>query len=294
MKVETACHPPPIAYAAPSGAIPAWACDSHCHVTPVDHANVTPDASYHPAPAPPDEMDRMREAIGLQRSVVVQASVYGLDNRGVEAALKRDPGNVRGVVVADRNVSDRQLDIWHTLGVRGMRFIMAGQLGGTVGMDDLQRLAPRLAAREWHAEILVRPEQWGVLLSELRRLPCNLVIDHLGGVPADDNDPIADAAILSLLGEGSTWLKLIGYRLSKDLLHPRLITRAQTFYDAAPTRMVWGTDWPHVGMGDRHDAGVLLNAFIQWFDSDSEVLEKILASNPEELFDFGTPAATTR
>lgn len=292
MKVVTACHPPPATYAAPSIAMPAWACDSHCHVTPADHANVTADASYQPAPAPPEELDRMRKAIGLQRSVVVQASVYGLDNRGVEAALKRDPRNVRGVVVADRDVSDRQLDIWHTLGVRGMRFIMAGQLGGTVGMDDLESLAPRLATRGWHAEIMLRPEQWRLLLPALRSLPCNLVIDHLGGVPADDNDPVPDAAILSLLDEGNTWLKLIGYRLSGDLLHPRLIGRARSFYEAAPTRMVWGTDWPHVGMADRHDAGVLLNAFMQWFDGDSEVLEKVLASNPEKLFDFETPVAS--
>ena len=230
----------------------------------------------------------MRSALGLQRSVVVQASAYGLDNRGVEEALRRDPHNVRGVVVAKADVSDTQMDDWHRLGVRGMRFIMSGQLGGTVGIDDLIALAPRLAARGWHGEILPREDEWDDVLPVLSRLPCSLVIDHLGGVHADVDDPGPLAALDYLLGEGRTWLKLIGYRLSKDPLDPRLVARAQRFYRRAPQRMVWGSDWPHVGMSEPHDAGALLNAFASWFDHDEAVLSEVLAANPQSLFQFPT------
>jgi 2-pyrone-4,6-dicarboxylate lactonase len=269
-------------------------CDSHCHVTPADYEDVTPDASYHPQPAPPQELERMRAALGLKRSVVVQASVYGLDNRGVEAALRRDPQNLRGVVVSNQDVSDAQLDSWHSLGVRGMRFIMSGQLGGTVGIDDLIGLAPRLAARGWHAEILPRHDEWDDVLPVLSRLPCDLVIDHLGGMPADKDDPGMLAALDYLLSGGRTWLKLIGYRLSKDLLDPRLVTRAQRFYSLAPQRMVWGSDWPHVGMADPQDAGRLLNAFAKWFDHDAAVLANVLVLNPEALFDYSSECHSTK
>lgn len=287
MQVVTRCFPPSSSYSTPSFDVPAGACDSHCHVTPRDHARVTPDASYVPQPCPPEELARMRNALGLERSVIVQASVYGLDNRGVEAALAQGPQTLRGVVVSDRRVSDAQLSTWHQLGVRGMRFIMSGQLGGTVGVEDLVQLAPRLAELGWHAEILPRTEDWNELLPVLTRLPCRLVIDHLGGMPAGHTDPAGVAAIDYLIAEGRTWVKLIGYRLSEDLHDPRLRKRAQHFYRLAPHRMVWGSDWPHVGMAKPQDAGVLLDVLAAWLERDPAALADVLVRNPEALFDFG-------
>jgi 2-pyrone-4,6-dicarboxylate lactonase len=96
----------------------------------------------------------------------------------------------------------------------------------------------------------------------------------------------AEQAIFSLLSAGRAWIKLIGYRLSPALMEPRLIRRAQRLYAAAPERMVWGTDWPHVGLTEASDAGRLLNAFAGWFDHDAGVLNQILSLNPEVLFDF--------
>lgn len=286
MKVTTACLPPPKNYSTPDFPVPARACDSHCHVTPQDYANTTPDASYEPVPAPPAELRRLRRALQFERSVVVQASAYGKDNRAVEQALRAEPAELRGVVVGDARTSDAQLDAWHAMGVRGMRFIMSGQLGGTADLDDLKILAPKLAARGWHAEILPGQNQWTSLKPLLTQLPCTLVVDHLGGLSLSEEADEAERVLSSLLATGRVWVKLIGYRLSADLLDPRLVRRAQRLYSEAPTRMVWGTDWPHVGLPVAHDAGALLNAFAAWFDRDAGVIERVLASNPEELFDF--------
>lgn len=253
---------------------------------PRDYANTVIDASYKPAPASPEELRRLRRAIAFERSVVVQASAYGKDNRAVEQALREDPSALRGVVVADAQTSDTQLDTWHSMGVRGMRFILSGQLGGTVDLDDLQLLAPRLAARGWHAEILPHESQWSSLETLLSQLPCTLVVDHLGGWSMNEEGGEAERVLLSLLATGRAWVKLIGYRLSADLLDPRVVRRAQRFYAQAPNRMLWGSDWPHVGFTAPHDAGKLLNAFAAWFDRDASVMNRVLASNPEELFDF--------
>ena len=286
MRFTTACLPPPDHYSMPDFPVPARACDAHCHVTPPDHLNTVSDASYEPAPAPPEELQRLRRAIQFERSVVVQASAYGKDNRAVEQALRAEPSALRGVVVADAETTDAQLDAWHSIGVRGMRFIMSGQLGGTVDLNDLQLLAPRLAARGWHAEILPHGDQWAPLAATLRQLPCTLVVDHLGGLALGDEGDEAEQVLHTLLATGRVWVKLIGYRLSPDLVDPCLVQRVQRLYAKAPTRMVWGTDWPHVGFSTAHDAGALLNAFATWFDHDAGVMEQVLASNPEVLFDF--------
>ncbi|GER10150.1 amidohydrolase family protein [Variovorax boronicumulans] len=292
MQLTAACLPPPENYAAPDFQVPARACDSHCHVTPEDFLNTVPDASYEPAPAPPAELRRLRRSIKFERSVVVQASVYGKDNRAVEQALRAEPQVLRGVVVGDADTTDAQLDAWHAMGVRGMRFIMSGQLGGTVDLNDLKVLAPKLADRGWHAEILPREDQWPSLKSTLEQLPCTLVVDHLGGLSLGAQSGEAEHVLSSLLSTGRVWVKLIGYRLSADLRDPRIARRAQRLYSEAPTRMVWGTDWPHVGFSVEQDAGILLNALASWFDHDASAIERILASNPEELFDF--PRAAVR
>lgn len=289
MQFTTTCLPPPSHYSAPDFKVPARACDAHCHVTPKDYLNTVSDASYEPAAAPPEELHRLRQSIQFERSVVVQASAYGQDNRAVEQALRAQPSVLRGVVVAGARTDDAQLDAWHNLGVRGMRFIMSGTLGGTVDLGDLQRLAPRLAARGWHAEILPHGDQWPSLKETLNRLPCTLVVDHLGGWPLNEGADEAQQVLSSLLGTGRVWVKLIGYRLSPDLLDPRLVHRVQRLYSEAPNRMVWGTDWPHVGFSTQQDAGALLNAFAAWFDHDEEAIERILSSNPEALFDFPRP-----
>lgn len=286
MQFTTTCLPLPKHYSAPNFQVPARACDAHCHVTPPDYLNTVSDASYEPAPAPPEELRRLRQSIQFERSVVVQASAYGKDNRAVEQALKAEPTELRGVVVADAQTTDAQLDAWHAIGVRGMRFIMSGQLGGTVDLRDLQLLAPKLAARGWHAEILPHAHQWSTLKSTLAQIPCTLVVDHLGGIPPSTDEGEEERVLTELLATGRVWVKLIGYRLSQDLLDPRVVRRAQRLYAQAPDRMVWGTDWPHVGLSTAHDAGALLNAFAAWFDRDAVAIERILASNPEALFDF--------
>jgi predicted TIM-barrel fold metal-dependent hydrolase len=292
MQFASVCLPPPDHYEAPRFTVPAYACDSHCHVTPRDYENTVPEASYRPSQASPAALRQLRESIGFGRSVVIQASVYGLDNRAVEEALRDEPDALRGVVVADRHVSDAQIDKWHALGVRGMRFIVSGQLGGTVGREDLLQLAPRLAERGWHAEVALRAEQWRELLPVLLSLSCTVVIDHFGGLPPDITGE-EEQAIFSLVSTGRAWFKLIGYRLSPDLMDGRLIDRAQRLFAAAPERLVWGTDWPHVGLSAASDAGRLLNAFAGWFDHDAGALKQVLSLNPEVLFDFPRRANVT-
>jgi predicted TIM-barrel fold metal-dependent hydrolase len=54
--------------------------------------------------------------------------------------------------------------------------------------------------------------------------------------------------------------------------------------DAAPRRVIWGSDWPHIPDGGK-DTGELLNLVATWVP-DSEALNRLLVTNPAELFRF--------
>lgn len=280
------CLPAPDGYEPPKFAVPAQACDTHFHVTPTPPWHTAPDASYQPVASSPASARRMQSALGLSRAVVVQASVFGVDNRGVLEALAAQPGRLRGTVVLGPAVTDAEIETMHAMGVRGYRCISNG-LGATMSLDTMRALAPRVAEYGWHVEILPALDQWQDLLPILVKLPTRVVIDHMGGIPAEATlDHPACKALRRLVRERGACVKLIGSRVSADPLDPRLIERAQALYEDGADGMVWGTDWPHVGMTRMPDAGSLLNAFAQWFDHDKDVLSRILATNPASIFDF--------
>jgi 2-pyrone-4,6-dicarboxylate lactonase len=280
--------PPPERYESPRFAMPRGACDAHTHVIP-SHATLAAHAAYTPAPAPFAAHRGMLRALGVERAVVVQPSIFGSDNGAIVAAIAQAPEFLRGVAVVEADVSDAALGALHRQGIRGLRF--NPMLGGS-GLDAMRALAPRIAAVGWHAELLVDGQRLPELEATLLGLPCRLVIDHLASLPAEADTAAAPCRTLCrLLGERDTWIKLSGaYRLAADAADHRLAARAQMLYAAAPQRVVWGSDWPHVACATMPDAGALLNLLADWFERDAGVLQRILADNPARLFDF--PART--
>jgi 2-pyrone-4,6-dicarboxylate lactonase len=70
--------------------------------------------------------------------------------------------------------------------------------------------------------------------------------------------------------------------------HADTIDFAQALLDAAPTRLLWGTDWPHVKaqwsipMPKDADLAELLAVWIP----DAEQRRQILVDNPAQLYGF--------
>lgn len=281
---------PPAQYEHPRFAMPALACDSHTHVIPESGWSLVPDATYTPAAAPAATHLSMLDALGLDRGVVVQPSIFGTDNKAVVEAIARAPGRLRGVAVVDSGIADNELQTLHSQGIRGARFNV--MLGGGGGLAAMTELAPRLAALGWHAEILVDGHLLPELASALLQLPCRLVIDHMASLRADIGmDSLPVRALRKLVADRDTWVKLSGtYRLADDASDWRLGKRGRMLVKDAPERMVWGSDWPHVACSVMPDAGALLNLLGDWFDADSATLKRLLVENPARLFDF--PAAT--
>jgi predicted TIM-barrel fold metal-dependent hydrolase len=166
-------------------------------------------------------------------------------------ALAADPTRLRGVAVVPFDISVAEIERLDAAGVRGVRCnIVDLKTGkGQLPLDALTGLAKKVRPFGWHVEFLMHVNEFPDLDRQLAGFPVQVVFGHLGYVPTGKG--IADAgfqALLRLLKDGAAWAKMTGpYRLtSTEMPYPDTDDFAFALVDAAPQRLVWGTDWPHV------------------------------------------------
>ena len=282
------CLAPSASVAPASFEMPPGACDTHAHVISgsTDFPMVL-SRSYTPPPAPEADYLAMLAATGCARGVLIQISVYGTDNRYLLEVLGRNPDRLRGVAVVAPEVTDRKLESLHAAGVRGLR-INVSFPGGGLSFGAMEILAGRIAPLGWHMEFLTDGRELPGLLPRMRKLPCPGVLDHMGHMPAalGTRHP-AFLAMRELVAEHGWWAKLSGaYRLSDDYDGFKEVAPwAQALIAAAPERMVWGSDWPHVAMARMPDTGLLRNLLMDWAP-DAASRMRILVDNPARLYGF--------
>ena len=273
----------------PQVKFPAGATDCHAHVFgPQSRYPYLPGAAYIAPDATPSDYAGMLTAIGCQRAVLVQPSVYGPDNSCMVAAMQSGVFNFRGVAVVEPNVSDKELQTLHDAGVRGIRINLASETEG-LKFSDGERLAPRLKAMGWHLQFFLDLEKMPAAEAQLASLNINIVIDHFAKCQAANGvDGKAFQALLRLVKRNNVHAKLMGsYFLSKHKPHyPDVTPLAQAMIAAAPDRMVCGSDWPHpAARADMPDDGDLANQFGAWV-ADEGMRKRILADNPARLYGF--------
>jgi 2-pyrone-4,6-dicarboxylate lactonase len=275
--------------------LPAGACDTHAHVFgPAARFPYAAERSYTPPDAPLEKYLAMLDALGFARGVVVQGSAHGRNNAAMLDALSRQPQRLRGVAVADENGSRAELERWHGLGVRGLRFnhfFRDGKLhyGGGVMLESARALAPVMAELGRHMQLWIDVKDLPDTLAALKGINVPVVIDHMGRTEAANGiDAPGFQSLLRLLGKGGCWVKVSGaHRISH---RPPDYTVAQAFHAALiaanPDQLVWGTDWPHPRMEEEiPDAGHLLDLFHQW-TPDVDIRRRILVDNPARLYAF--------
>jgi predicted TIM-barrel fold metal-dependent hydrolase len=272
---------------APQRKAPLLSCDCHFHIFgPYDRFPLAASRRYDPPPALVPDYLAMADKLGLQRMVVVQASVSGTDNAvTLDAVAQFGQDRARAVVVIDDSFDDAALRRMHDQGTRGVRFNIA--TGGGTPEEQLETLARRIAPLGWHIQIYAEGEQLLALAPRLPGLPVEVVIDHCGGVKADLglNHPEFQA-LLRLLDSGRAWIKTSSYRVSSAGYPWRdAAPNVRAIVAAAPERCVWGTDWPHPQMDPVPEAGVMLDDFFAWIP-DSALRQRILVDNPARLYGF--------
>lgn len=275
--------------------LPKGACDTHAHVFgPYERFPLADPRPYTPASASKEQYLAMLDAAGFNRGVLVHGGAHGWDLSAMLDAIASAPERLRGVGVIRGAADHAELKRLDSAGVRGLRFTeVAGpsasqQFDGRVGLDALHALAPSMRRLGWHAVVWANASVFESEAEVLRELGLPIVIDHLGyfDVSRGLNDS-AFQAVLSLVRDGVAWIKLTAFRNSKQ--HPELVD-VRPFHDALvdanPERLLWGSDWPFLGMNAwRPDPIALLNVLEQWTGND-RLLEQVLVTNPASLYGF--------
>ncbi|MFC6019933.1 amidohydrolase family protein [Plantactinospora solaniradicis] len=273
----------------PRRAVPAGSCDTHAHVYaepyPVDNA------SYVIPRAHPDVYRGMLATTGMTYGVVVQPDAYR-DTRLLEQVLAEGVGRLAGVAVVDERVTPEHLERLHTLGVRGLRFNLqtdrrTGQrYAGSAGADALRQLAPRLGELGWHAQLWGPLDECLRLAADTERHAVPVVLDHMGWPDvAAGTGGAGFQRLLRTLDQGNLWVKLSVCRFgAPEGGYPGIRPFHDALVGARPDRLLWGSDWPYVGMGDAApDVGELLDLFQDWV-ADDKTVAQILVANPARLY----------
>lgn len=274
---------------------PPGACDCHCHVFgPIKRFPYVVERNYTPPESPLEAYRKLLDHLGIERTVLVQPSVYGTDNSAHEDAIRRMAGRARGVAVVGPEIDDAEFARLDAVGFRGLRFNLV-HTGGSTPLDQLERLSARAASVGWHVQLYLRGRILPDICSRLAALPTQIVIDHMGHFEGDQGTGQPGfEALLRLLEGGRCWVKLCPYRFDHSgFPYAKARVFARALQKAAPERLVWGTDWPHPDVpGDRPgengpmpDDGDLLDALGDWFE-DAATIERILVANPARLYGF--------
>ncbi len=284
MKPIPAPDPAPVK---PQYAMPALACDAHCHIFgPAAQFPFSPTRRYTPPDAPKAMLRALHAHLGISRVVLVQASCHGPDNSAMLDAIADSQGAYRGVAMVKTDVTDRELQTLHEGGVRAVRFNFVQHLGGAPDVPAVERVIARIAPMGWHVVLHLDAEDIATYRGFLDRLPVPFVIDHMGRVDASQGlEQPAFMHLLDLMRDERAWVKVSGgERISRsERPFTDAIPYAAALIKAAPDRVLWGTDWPHPNIRVMPNDGQLVDLFARYTD-DEVVRHKVLVDNPTRLY----------
>ena len=275
----------------PGRQLPPGTWDTHFHVFgPLDRFPYATNRKYTPPPAPLEAYVALQERLGISRAVCVHPNVHGPDNGVTLDALARSNGSLLGIVKASERLSLAQLRDLDAAGVRGVRFAFNPQHGGELDARLLDRFESWTEELRWCIDFHMAPEDLEPLVPRLSKLAVPLVIDHFARIdPAQGLDQRPFRVLLDLVAHDHVWVKLSGAdRISRTGAPYRdVVPFAQALIAAAPTRVVWGTDWPHSGYfePDRMPRDAALAELVFDFAPREAERMRLLVENPRALFE---------
>lgn len=267
--------------------LPPGSCDTHCHVFgPATIFPYAPNRRYTPEDAPKDALAALHGHLGIERAVIVQASCHGKDNRAMLDAIAADPARYRGVAIVDDGFTDAQFEALHRGGVRGVRFNFVKHLGGAPDVPAFHRVLDRIKGLGWHVVLHLDAPDIVPLSDMIRQLPLPFVIDHMGRVPGAagvDQPPLR--ALLELAKLENGWIKVCGSERISMPPYAEAVPIARAIIQAAPDRVLWGTDFPHPNPTHEADEAELVD-LVPLFAPDIATQQKLLVGNPARLYGF--------
>lgn len=270
---------------------PAGAVDAHCHVFgPAAEFPYHPKRKYTPCDASKAQLFALRDYLGFERNVIVQASCHGTDNAALKDALIAAGNLARGVAVLSPDVTDAELQRLHVAGVRGTRFNFVKRLVDSTPREVFYALAERVKALGWHIVVYFEAQD----LEDLRPFLADLaqeqvvVVDHMGrpdvGLGADSAE--FDAFVQLMTDNPNIWTKVsCPERLTQTAPdYSDVVPFAKRLVEQFSDRVLWGTDWPHPNMKSHTpDDGALVDVIPQ-IATSPELQQALLVDNPMRLY----------
>jgi 2-pyrone-4,6-dicarboxylate lactonase len=273
------------AYRPPPGAV-----DAHCHVFgPGDVFPYAPERKYTPTDATKDQLFALRDFLGFERNVIVQATCHGADNRALADALVTAGEAARGVATIRPGVSRGELADLHEAGVRGIRFNFVKRLVDPKPDEYYLGLADLVAEFGWHIVVYFEApdlaERWKLFTS----LPTVVVVDHMGR--PDVTQPLDSEGFTLfrrfLTEHENVWSKVGGAErlsVSGPPDYSDVVPFARHLVETFPDRVLWGTDWPHPNMKSHMpDDGALVDMIPRIAPTD-DLQRRLLVANPLRLY----------
>jgi len=280
-------HPSPSkpAYLPPPGAV-----DAHCHVFgPGDEFPYAPERKYTPCDAPKEKLWELRDYLGFERNVIVQATCHGADNRAMVDALRAANNRARGVATVTRDFTDEQFRELDAAGVRGVRFNFVKRLVDVTPREVLVEIAQRIQPLGWHIVIYFEAQDLPELYEFVASLPTVVVVDHMGR--PDVTEPLTapgfELFVKLMRQHANIWSKVSGAeRLSRSGPpgYDDFVPFARRIVATFPDRVLWGTDWPHPNLKTHMpDDGQLVD-LLPRIAPTQLLCRKLLVDNPNRLY----------
>ena len=280
-------HPNP---SQPRFVLPPGSVDAHCHVFGPGHEfPFAPERKYTPCDAGKNELFKLRDFLGFERNVVVQATCHGADNSAMVDALRAADGQARGVATVRPDVTDEQLAELHEAGVRGVRFNFVKRLVDPKPDEYYHGIVERIARLGWHVVLYFEAadlaERWEFFTS----LPTVVVVDHMGrpDVTAPVDGP-EFGRFLTLMRDHPQFYAKVTCPERLTVAGPPgyddVVPFARTLVESFPDRVLWGTDWPHPNLKSHMPDDGRLVDFIPRIAETSDAQQRLLVDNPTRLY----------
>ena len=280
-------HPNP---SKPKLKVPSGAVDAHCHVFgPAAKFPFASTRKYTPCDASKEQLFELRDFLGFERSVIVQATCHGNNNDALEDALIYSNSMARGIASVGQDIDHKTLKRLDRAGVRGVRFNFVKRLVDSTPKDVFEKISGMIADYGWHIVVYVEAQDLAELVPFLSSLPTIVVFDHMARPDVTKGIGSKDFSLfLKLMENEKFWCKTTcPERLSKngpDTSYSDVVPFMEMLVKNFSNRVLWGTDWPHPNMKSHMpDDGKLVD-IIELFATDMATQQKLLVDNPMRLY----------
>ncbi len=269
---------------------PPGACDTHVHILAAPgefplYDKRTEDPAQTFARYLSDYRQHLA-ALGISKGIIVQSIFYGTDNSVTVAAIEELGKGFKGIGLLTDDATDVDLDAFVASNLCGVRLNYVH--GGVLTWGGLKAMAPRLAQRGLHVQMLMHADQHMLdIAKDLDGLGIPVVFDHIGWPSDMSGGPENKGfqALCTALTQGQAYVKLSGlYRVS-NAPYTDTDPFVQALVAANPARCLWGSDWPHVMLNgaEMPHGHALWNAFLRAVPDPAQ-REQILVHNPAKLY----------